>query len=83
MKDLWGNEIPEVEKPKPGQPKGNPAPIGSGPEGETCKSCDHSQRHAGGTKYFWKCGLVKPTHGPGTDIRLKWAACRFWKKPEQ
>jgi len=27
----------------------------------------------------WKCGLVKATGGPGTDIRLKWAACSRWE----
>lgn len=30
-------------------------------------------------KRYWKCGLVKATGGPGTDIRLKWAACSRWE----
>ena len=54
---------------------------GSGPVGETCRSCAHATKWntdtaAGG---FWKCVLIKPTRGPGTDIRLKSPACAYWK----
>lgn len=63
------------------QPRGYAAPIGAGPAGETCKSCTHARSSSyRSVKTYWKCALVKPTHGPGTDIRLKWAACARWEK---
>lgn len=51
-----------------------PAPVGSGPEGQTCKQCSFLERsdHRGGT--YLKCGLMRK-HGPGADIRAKWSAC--------
>lgn len=58
-----------------------PSPTGSGPAGMTCGDCKHAWKRHNGAKKYWKCGLVKPTRGAGTDIRLKWAACaRFEKK---
>ena len=86
MKDLFGNEITteqarEIEhkgKRKPTQPKGNAAPIGSGPDGETCKTCKHAYFHRGSKRYY-KCDLVRATGGPATDIRLKWPACARWE----
>lgn len=88
MKDLFGNELTVEEAKsieKKGKrrtvPKGNAAPIGSGPKGETCKTCKYAYRTGTGYgKGFWKCKLVRPTRGPGTDIRLKWAACSRWEK---
>lgn len=65
-------------KAKRGQPKGFAAPIGSGPQGETCKSCQHAYCRSF-AKTYWKCALVKATGGPGSDIRLKWAACSRWE----
>lgn len=48
--------------------------------GETCGTCAHAHRTvSAGRKGFWKCALVKRTHGPGTDLRLKWPACWSWK----
>lgn len=74
---LFGWEQPT--KSKRGQPHGNPSPIGSGPAGETCRTCAHSYcRFA-----YWKCELTKSTNGPGSDIRLKWAACAQWRKKEE
>jgi hypothetical protein len=56
-----------------------PAPIGSGPEGETCKTCRHACAAEWHGKRYWKCRLApKWTHGGGTDIRLRWAACYEW-----
>jgi hypothetical protein len=72
------DEPMKPHKAKKGQPKGNAAPIGSGPEGETCGTCAHSYRIQL-AKTYHKCALVKATGGPGTDIRLKWAACSQWK----
>lgn len=67
-------------KPKRGQPKGNAAPIGSGPAGETCRTCVHARCVKLGKTYH-KCALVKATGGPATDIRLKWPACARWQSP--
>lgn len=39
--------------------------------GETCGDCSHLNRHG---RYF-KCDLMKRTHGPATDIRKSWPAC--------
>lgn len=75
--DLWNLPLGAF-KGKRGQPKGNAAPIGSGPPGETCRTCAHS-RFIKFAKTYHKCALVKTTGGPGTDIRLKWAACSRWQ----
>lgn len=61
------------------QPKGYAAPPGSGPQGEKCKTCKHATAHLW-DKTYWKCALIKPTRGPGTDIRLKSPACKRWEK---
>jgi len=66
---------------KRGQPNGYPRRPGTGPEDETCGTCKHACRVSipSGRK-FWKCELLnfRWTHGPGTDIRLKSPACKFW-----
>ena len=46
--------------------------------GETCGSCGNSERLAYHTRGYWKCRLMPDTHGPGSDIRLKWPACTKW-----
>lgn len=89
MNDLFGQPITEAQLPAPtlakkkrGQAKGYARPPGSGPAGETCKTCQHSygvELRSG--KRYWKCGLVKATGGPGTDIRLKSPACSKFEKP--
>lgn len=62
---------------------GYAAPPGTGPEGETCGSCVHAWPNTTGSRRtYWKCGLVRSTRGPGTDIRVRSPACREWK-PEQ
>lgn len=54
---------------------GNP---GAGPDGETCGSCGHCMYTKPNMRRYYKCGLLKPTTGAGTDIRLKTEACQFW-----
>lgn len=58
-----------------------PAPVGSGPEGMTCRQCEFYTRvdYQAGT--YLKCGLMQKqwTHGAGTDIRAKWPACSEFK----
>lgn len=61
---------------------GYAAPPGTGPAGETCKSCAHLTRKVmSGT--FLKCGLMRAhwTGGFGTDVLARSPACRRWEKP--
>ena len=55
---------------------------GTGPKGETCKTCANCCRVQGGTRVFLKCKVIefRWTHGPGTDIRAKSPACELWKE---
>ncbi len=69
------------------RPRGHIAPPGSGPKGETCKSCEHyTHKHVRSGWHFRKCGLNEAnwTKGPGSDIRAGDPACWLWeaeKKP--
>lgn len=78
-RNLFGEEIEIVKRSTP-QPSGHPARPGSGPKGETCGSCLHltQLKYA---KTYLKCAKLRNqwTHGPGTDVRAKDAACRFWE----
>lgn len=60
------------------------APEGSGPAGETCGTCRHCTRVGHHDYTYFKCGLMQAywTHGAGSDIRKKWAACREFE-PKQ
>lgn len=53
---------------------------GTGPVGETCRSCDHSRVKEIGRRYY-KCNLVRAlwTGGYGTDIKARSPACSKWK----
>lgn len=52
---------------------------GTGPAGETCKTCKHYRRG----KYL-KCLLMKAhwTAGPKTDIRARDPACMKWERSD-
>ena len=65
------------------RPRGHAAPPGTGPSGETCKSCRHYTRDHYNDKVWLKCGLQKHrwSHCEATDIRAKDSACRCWEKP--
>jgi hypothetical protein len=55
---------------------------GSGPQGETCKSCAHLRRvQSGARRTFRKCALLERnwTCGPGTDILASAPACSLWR----
>lgn len=90
MRDMFGNEITVAEARallakskkgrKPTQPKGYVAPPGTGPDGETCKTCRHIYRNQM-SKTYLKCGLNRAawTGGPGSDIRASAPACRMWE----
>lgn len=80
MSGLFGDEFQKGDGP-PVSKRCTAAPCGTGPEGETCGSCAYLTRANGGASYYLKCGKVKHlwTHGSGSDIRAKWAACREWE----
>jgi hypothetical protein len=58
-----------------------PAPIGSGPAGETCRTCAHYTHGGGNVRSYPKCGLMRSswTRGPGSDIKASFDACRLWE----
>ena len=64
-------------------PRGYAAIPGTGPAGETCRSCKHLVRKRMGKTYL-KCGLMTRywTGGGGSDVRAKSPACRHWAAPE-
>ncbi len=51
---------------------------GTGPEGETCGSCQHRVKG----RYWSKCELYqgKSTHSRGTDILVRAPACKYWDR---
>jgi hypothetical protein len=59
---------------------GHAAPPGTGPNGETCRTCLHLEGPAGYTK---ACGLMRGYWEQRTqkqnDVRLKDAACAKWE----
>lgn len=58
-----------------------PDKVGTGPPGETCKSCTSCVRIKWHDKTYHKCKLMEKywTHGGGSDIKLKWDACKSWE----
>jgi len=69
-----------ISKPRPGTPAGYAAPPGSGPEGETCGTCNHLYRRKMAKTYL-KCELMQArwTGGKGTDVRSRSPACLRWE----
>lgn len=58
--------------------------FGAGPEGATCKSCEHLLRWDYHNKRYLKCGLRRNTHGAATDHKANWAACaRYVREVEE
>lgn len=59
---------------------GYAAQPGTGPEGETCKTCKHLRRKSL-AKVYLKCELMRPvwTGGAKTDIKAKSPACAKWE----
>lgn len=67
---------------RPKRKTGHAAPVGTGPAGETCRSCAHMERLDRDTgRVYRKCGLMRRfwTNGPGSDIRAGDAACKRWE----
>lgn len=62
-------------------PRGYFATPGTGPEGETCKTCVYSC-YIQLSKRYYKCerpGAPLWTGGPRTDIRMGSPACKGWE----
>ena len=59
--------------------KCRPAPIGTGPPGETCGSCANLYRREF-SKTYLKCDLMRSawTGGAATDVKARDAACAKW-----
>ena len=59
--------------------RGYPSPPGTGPAGETCKTCAHAVA-VRMSKTYWKCARIRDrwTGGRGTDILVGSPACRGW-----
>lgn len=86
MRDLFGNEVSEADlRRKTPLPKGHIYPPGTGPKNETCKTCLHYTIRTRYPHSWRKCGLNRAnwTSGPGSDIRAKDPACKFWEPVEQ
>lgn len=50
-------------------------------EGRACGDCKHLYRHQGDyAGHYFKCHQYGYTNGPGTDWRLKWAACGLFEQ---
>jgi hypothetical protein len=81
MKDLFGREVDDRPKLR-GPDRAHPAPVGSGPAGETCGTCKSYCSVEHHNKRWRKCRLVRWTHGPGTDIRKRDPACAGWEQKE-
>lgn len=85
MNDLFGNAVLDLPVSSHANRKticnGYARPPGTGPAGETCKTCQHATATGPYNRTFYKCAVIRHrwTHGPGTDIRLKSAACELWQ----
>jgi hypothetical protein len=88
MMDMFGIEAPPISDAErkrrkrrlAGRPLGYAALPGTGPEGETCKTCAHLYRNRMAKTYL-KCGLMRAvwTGGGATDVLARSPACRRWE----
>ena len=89
-KDLFGETITDIgkelgsrESPLKGVKlvTGYPATIGSGPDGETCQTCEFKVRFKM-SKVWYKCKKMYDhwSHGAGTDIKMGAPACSYFEK---
>jgi hypothetical protein len=90
MRDMFGNEITIEEarkaigkKRSTPVPRGYAAQPGTGPAGETCKSCRHLYRNRLAKTYL-KCALMQAvwTGGGATDVKARAPACRRWERAD-
>ncbi|MFB3432019.1 MAG: hypothetical protein ABL309_13965 [Phycisphaerales bacterium] len=69
-------QLPQAFPPR----KGHAADPGTGPAGQFCGTCEHYKRVKHRGQIYRKCGEMVDhwTNGPGSDIRAKDPACRYW-----
>ena len=83
MKDLFGDEVVLIAKPGPWRRvTGYAAPPGTGPAGETCKTCRYKRTLSNGGKKSWiKCYHREAYRSccDATDIKASAPACRHWE----
>lgn len=77
--DLFGERVQLVKRPD-----AYPAPVGSGPRGKTCRSCEHLFRGKYGNAVASKCALMGAggsgmLGGAATDISMNSPACRKYE----
>lgn len=62
-------------KPKGRKPFEKPWVMhGYGPEGKTCKTCEHHYTYTG-NRTWHKCAIWHQSSSAATDIRVSWPAC--------
>lgn len=78
--DLFGVEQVDYVFSK-NDPKGYAHTPGTGPKGETCKTCEHRVKLRANSKRFYKCGKNRDnwSHSITSDIVLKMPACNLWE----
>ena len=83
---LTAGLFPDWVPPKSRPPRRGHAGIpGTGPEGETCGTCEHLVATGRSRKRtYFKCGLARHrwTCGRATDVRFRDPACEQWRKEE-
>lgn len=79
--NIFGEKITLKSQTPP--PKGYAARPGTGPAGETCRTCKHMYRKLM-SKTYLKCLLRKQfwTGGRGSDVLARSPACSFWERKE-
>lgn len=81
MTDLFA-DMPEHAAPdKPVKQRGLYAALpGTGPAGETCRTCGNLNGHTMSRRYY-KCLLTRAkwTGGAGSDVKVRSPACSKWK----
>jgi hypothetical protein len=67
-----------------GAKTGYAAEPGTGPLGETCRSCkNYTYNDSQSVRHYRKCALMRAvwTRGPGTDIKAGSPSCSKWQAP--
>jgi hypothetical protein len=64
------------------QPRGYAAMPGTGPEGETCGTCEFKSKRRRWLKCDHEFARRKHTHGRGSDILAGSPACKYWARTD-
>ena len=74
-----GTERPKVDNPRTVPANGYAARPGTGPQGETCGTCQHCCAKTRNRTYY-KCGLCVSNWSASrtSDVLLRSPACQFW-----